>query len=356
MIALWAGGSMQALVRLSRKRQDTHLQEVPQPRPKPGQVLVAVEAAGVCGSDLEIHDVDLAPDARVQPPVVLGHEGAGRVAALGDGVCGLELGQPVVAETTYSVCGHCQFCQRGELNLCPERKGLGSAVAGFFARYAAVPRERVHPLPRGISTLVGAITEPLACAVHAVLERAQLRRDETVVVFGPGTMGLMTTLVCSAIGAQSLLVGTSHSQHRLEFAERWGLGDTFDVHASGFPNLLRTRLGSGADAVFECTGQVAALEAGLNLLRPGGRLVVLGEVADPLRLDTQHTLLRKELVLTGSKSSIPSSWVTALELLPRVGHIMEAMISHCLPLSNWQEAFQVAKSREGLKVVLVPQG
>lgn len=347
---------MQALVRVSRLRGDTQLCEVPQPRPGPGQVLISVEAAGVCGSDLEVHGWELGPESRVQPPVVLGHEGAGRVAALGDGVHDLELGQAVVAETTYSVCGCCPFCQRGELNLCPERRGLGSGADGFFAPYAVVRRESVHALPEGVSTLVGAVVEPLACAAHAVLERARVSPGETVVTFGPGPMGLMAALVASATGARSLLVGTAHSRPRLEFARQWGFAEIFDVQAPDFVDTVTECLGLGADAVLECTGKLAAVEIGLTLLRAGGRLVVLGEIDEPLLLDTQTTLLRRELVLTGSKSSVPSSWRKALHLLPRIVQTVEAMVSHRFPLSRWQEAFDLVRRREGLKVVLLPGG
>jgi len=278
------------------------------------------------------------------------------VAALGDGVHDLELGQAVVAETTYSVCGRCQFCRRGELNLCPERNGLGSGADGFFAPYTVVRRESVHALPKGVSTLAGAITEPLACAIHAVLERARVSPGETVVTFGPGPMGLMAALVASATGARSLLVGTAHSQPRLEFAKQWGLAEILDVQASHSLDTIAGCLGPGADAILECTGKLAAVEMGLTLLRAGGRLVVLGEINEPLLLDTRATLLRRELVLTGSKSSVPSSWRTALQLLPRTAQTVEAMISHRFPLSRWQEAFDLVREREGLKVVLLPGG
>ena len=341
-------------MRRSRKKGDARLQEVPTPEPGPGQVLIAVEAAGVCGSDIEVHHAELSPDSRVIPPVILGHEGAGRVAGLGEGVDDLELGQAVLAETTYRVCGVCQYCQRGELNLCPERKGMGSTANGFFASYAVARRESVHVLPERVSTMVGAITEPLACATHAVMERAQLTSGETAVVFGPGGMGLMAALAVSAVGGRSLLVGTTHSRHRLQFAERHGFARTYDVQSPGFLDSLRDHLGVGADVVFECTGRLSALETGMKLLRPGGRLIVLGEVDQPLILNTRETLLRRELTLAGSRSSIPSSWSKALELLPRVAPTLEAMISYSLPLSRWQEAYDLVSKKEALKVVLIP--
>jgi len=330
------------------------MQEVPTPEPGPGQVLIAVEAAGVCGSDIEVHHAELSPESRVMPPVILGHEGAGRVAGLGEGVGDLELGQAVLAETTYQVCGSCPHCRRGELNLCPERQGMGSTANGFFADFAVARRESVHVLPELVSTMVGAITEPLACATHAVLERGQLTSGETAVVFGPGGMGLMAALVVCAAGGRSLLVGTSHSRHRLQFAEQHGFAQTYNVKSPGFLDSLKGDLGLGADVVFECTGKLSALEMGIELLRPGGRLIVLGEVDQPLTLNTRETLLRRELTLAGSRSSIPSSWLKALELLPRLAPTLEAMISHRLPLSSWQEAYDLVSKKEALKVVLIP--
>lgn len=341
--------SMPAVVRVSREARDTRLQQVPVPTPGPGQVLIAVETAGICGTDVEVHHRTLPKDSRFQPPVVLGHEGAGRVAALGDGVRNLDIGQPVVAETTYSVCGRCQYCRLGLLNLCPYRRGLGSSANGFFAPFIVVRHESVHPLPGGVSTIVGSVLEPFACAIHAVLQRAGVQPGELVVTFGPGPTGIMTSLVASLSGARSILVGTKHGRPRLQFVEAHGIAETFVIQDPDFSAQLRNAVGDGADAVFECSGNVDAVEWGLKSLRAGGKLVVLGEIEEPYPLRTQATLLQRELILTGSKSSIPSSWNIALALLPKVAVTLTEMVSHKFPLEKWQEAFDLVARKEAIK-------
>ena len=343
--------SMPAVVRVSREERDTRLQQVPVPTPGPGQILIAVEAAGICGTDVEVHHRMLPKDSRFQPPVVLGHEGAGYVAALGEGVCDLEIGQPVVAETTYSVCGRCRYCRLGLLNLCPDRRGLGSGVNGFFAPFTVVRHESVHLLPDGISTIVGSILEPFACAIHAVLQRAGVQPGELVVTFGPGPTGIMTSLVASLSGARSILVGTKHGKPRLQFVEDHGIAETFVIQDPDFSTRFMSAISEGADVVFECSGNVEAVEWGLKSLRGGGRLVVLGEIEEPYPLQTQTTLLQRELILTGSKSSIPSSWNIALELLPKVVDTLTEMVSHRFPLEKWREAFDLVARKEAIKVI-----
>jgi L-iditol 2-dehydrogenase len=345
--------SMYALMRNSRKVGDTSLCNIAIPSPGPGQVLIGVEYAGVCGSDVEAHLRSIDNGSRVQPPVVLGHEGAGRVIALGPGVGGIAIGLEVVAETTYSVCQRCQFCLRGEINLCRARKGLGSGANGFFAPFTLVPHERIHPLPEGIGLEVGSIVEPLACAVHAIKERAQVAPGETIAVVGPGPIGILLTAVGSLIGARCVLIGTTHSKPRLNFAREFGLAETIDVQDIDFSEKLRKLLGEGADATFECTGKLEGLEIALDAVRPGGRAVVLGEVERPLLLNTQTTLLRRELTLTASKSSIPSSWDMAIELLPSLSAIMRGMITHRLPLAGWKEAFELVEAGDAIKVIFV---
>jgi L-iditol 2-dehydrogenase len=214
----------------------------------------------------------------------------------------------------------------------------------------------VHRLPDSIPFDVGAVIEPLACAVHAVVDQARVSGGETIVVFGPGPTGLLIAAVCSTLGAQVLLLGTSHSRPRLELAERFGVARTLSVEADHFSDWISQVLGLGADVVFECSGKLSALETALGLVRPGGRVVVLGEIREPLVLHTQVTLLRKELTLTASKSSVPRSWDRALELLPPLSEMMGAMITHRFPLRRWREAFETVERGDGIKVILTPAG
>jgi len=151
---------MKALMKL--KDGGLALMDIPEPTPGPGEVKVLVKATGICGTDLYGYSA-------VKPPVVLGHETAGEVVEVGEGVKKVRVGERVTTETTAYICGKCRFCQRGDYNLCPERQGLGSKVNGAFARYFVIREESIHHLPSHIDFLSGALTEPLACATHAVM-------------------------------------------------------------------------------------------------------------------------------------------------------------------------------------------
>ncbi len=175
--------TMQAVVKTARGEGNVALRELPQPRPGPGQVLLAVRAAGICGTDLHIyHD-----EFPTQPPVVLGHELAGEVVAAGDGVTRVSVGDRVTTETYFHLCGSCRFCRGGQPNLCPERRSIGSGVDGGFAPYVVVPERNIHRLPDNLSFQEAALSEPLACVVHGALELPKVTPGDVAVVAGPGS-------------------------------------------------------------------------------------------------------------------------------------------------------------------------
>src|SRR5215204_1342294 len=179
--------TMQAVMKTARGEGNVALRELSQPRPGPGQVLLAVRAAGICGTDLHIyHD-----EFPTQPPVVLGHELAGEVMATGDGVTGVAPGDRVTTETYFHLCGSCRFCRGGQPNLCPERRSIGSGVNGGFAPYVVVPERNLHHLPEGLTFQEAALTEPLACVVHGALELPKVTAGDVAVVAGPGAIGLL---------------------------------------------------------------------------------------------------------------------------------------------------------------------
>ncbi|HEV2123732.1 MAG TPA: alcohol dehydrogenase catalytic domain-containing protein, partial [Chloroflexota bacterium] len=195
---------MKALMKVAHG-QDLELREIAPPEPGPGQVLVKVAATGICGSDLHIQD----DEYKVVPPVVIGHETAGTVVRRGPGVEGHPVGERVTAKTTISTCGACALCESGRTNLCPERRWLGGHVDGGFAEYFVVPEANVLPLPESVSLEAAALTEPLACCVHGVLELAKPAPGSLAVVSGPGPIGLLCAQVARAAGAEAIVLGTS---------------------------------------------------------------------------------------------------------------------------------------------------
>src|SRR4051812_35040335 len=344
--------AMQAVVKTTRGDGQVDLREVPVPAPGPGQVLLAVRAAGICGTDLHIyHD-----EYPTQPPVVLGHELAGEVAATGDDVTRGSVGDRVTTETYFHLCGTCRFCREGQPNLCPERRSIGSGVDGGFAPYVLVPERNIHHLPDTLSFQEAALSEPLACVVHGALELPKVTPGDFAVVAGPGAIGLLTLQVARAAGAAVIVLGTAADRRRLQLAEELGATRVIDVSDEDPGPIVRElTAGWGADIVFECSGAGPAALSLLALSRRGGQYAQIGLFGKPVAWDLDQVCM-KELRVTGSNASVPSAWRTALRLLENGSVRTAPLISDVYSLSNWADAFERFERREGVKLILDPWG
>ena len=342
--------TMQAVMKTARGKGNVALREVPAPQPGPGQVLLGVRAAGICGTDLHIyHD-----EFPTQPPVVLGHELAGEVMATGDGVTGVAPGDRVTTETYFHLCGSCRFCRGGQPNLCPERRSIGSGVNGGFAPYVVVPERNLHHLPEGLTFQEAALTEPLACVVHGALELPKVTAGDVAVVAGPGAIGLLTLQVARAAGATVIVLGTAADRRRLELAGELGAVRVVDVAAEDPVPIVRDLTGGwGADIVFECSGAGPAALSLLDHARRGGQYAQIGLFGKPVAWDLDQVCM-KELRVTGSNASVPSAWRTALRLLGE-GRVRTApLISDTYRLRSWEDAFRRFEGRDGVKLLLDP--
>jgi L-iditol 2-dehydrogenase len=343
---------MKAVVKYAEGRGFVELREVPEPRPGAGEVRVAVEYAGICASDLHILNADIA--ITIRPPVVIGHEFSGTIDVLGGGVSGWNVGDRVVAEANYEVCGTCRYCTSGFYNLCAGRKVLGYWHNGAFARRVVVPANRLHRLPAQISFRQGALIEPTACVVHGVCECIRLSRGDAVLVTGPGAIGLAALQVARAAGARVIVAGTAADASRLALARSLGAESVIDVEKDDLARaVLQFTDGRGADAAIECAGNDRAVRSCLDALRKQGQhlqLGLLGRGMD-LRFDA---LAYKELRVTGSISSRDTSWRTAIDLISRGEVTPEAVISHVFPLDRWEEAFRIHAEKTGLKILFRP--
>jgi L-iditol 2-dehydrogenase len=343
---------MQAVVKFASGPGNVGLRDVAEPRPGPGQVKVEVKAAGVCGSDLHIYHDEIG--IAIEPPVIMGHEFSGVISELGDGVEDLCAGERVTCETTAWSCGRCLQCRSGHTNMCRDRKVVGYAVDGCFARYCIVNAAQVHRLPENVDFLAGALTEPLACCVHAVLELACVSAGDVVVITGPGPIGLLCLQLAKAAGGYVVVCGTAQDGERLALANGLGADETLRVESQdvyGFVSSLTN--GQGADLFLECAGAPAAARLGLEITRRGGQYVQVGLFPGPFELSFD-LIAYKELRVTGSLGQRWSAWQRALTLLEQ-GHVdTRSLISHRLPLAAWREAFQLVEERRGLKIVLEP--
>jgi L-iditol 2-dehydrogenase len=343
---------MKALVKYAKGNGNLEIRDVPIPEPGPGQVKIEVKVAGICGSDLHIYHDDIA--IPVNPPVVLGHEFSGVVAAVGEGVTTCKPGDRVVSETAYSYCTECALCKSGFYNLCNQRKTLGYWYNGVFAKYTLVPQERIHILPEEIDFVAGAMLEPLACVTHAFFDLANVESTDVVLVSGPGPIGIMTALVAKSQGAYVILSGTTIDKDRLKLAKSLGVDYTVNIEKQDLSSLVdEVTAGVGVDAVFECSGSDAATNAGLRLCKKRGYFVQVGLGGKPIMFDIESVCFR-EIQLSGSLGSRFASWDKAIKLAASGKVNLLPLASHTMPITEWQGAFELFEKKLCNKVILTP--
>ena len=318
------------------------LLDAPEPTAIPGHLVIEVTAAGLCGTDAHIYQ----DEYPCRPPVILGHEVAGKVVDAASDVTRCATGNSVTTEPY-------PYCRAGMPNHCPERASIGSGKNGAFARYVLVPERSVHLLPEGVDEWAGALTEPLACCVHA-LENSKVEPGDVAVITGPGAIGLMMLQVVKAAGAQSLVIGTNTDEARLDLAQQLGADEVLIVGRDDLQSSVAERTdGLGADVAFECSGAGPGAQTALELVRHRGRYVQVGLFGKPVLWDLEQVCI-KEVRVQGTFATVASSWRKALALL-RSGQLQTApLISHRLPLEEWQQAFDLFERREGVKIVFSP--
>ncbi len=343
---------MKAVVKYAPGKGNIKVQDVQEPTPGPHQVKVEVKAAGVCGSDLHIYHDEIA--ISIEPPVIIGHEFAGVVAELGQGVKDLNIGDQVTCETTAQSCGRCFQCHIGHYNMCANRKVVGYAVDGCFAKYCVVNEHQVHLLPDTVDFTAGALTEPLACCVHAVLELTSLSAGDVVVITGPGPIGLLCLQLVKAAGCYAIMCGTLQDEARLNLAQQFGADVIVNVETENVLEIVHKLTNSqGTDVFLECAGAPQAARLGLEATRRGGQYTQIGLFSGPF--DLKFDLIAyKELRVTGSLGQRWTSWQRALALMGQGEVNTKSLVSHILPITEWCEAFRLFEEKQGLKIVLEP--
>ncbi len=262
---------MQAIVK-EKRAPGLKVTTVPKPSPGPGEVLIAVRHAGVCGTDLHIADWNAWAEGRLRPPLVVGHEFAGEIVAVGGGVAELETGQLVTAEG-HIVCGHCLQCRTGNSHICKNTRIIGVDRDGAFAEYIAMPATNVLPLD-GIPTTVGAVMDPMGNAFHTVLT-ADIP-GSTVFVVGCGPIGCFAVGIARAAGAAKVIASDVNAK-RLALAKQMGAHVTIDATRDDVVRaVLAETGGEGADVVCEMSGVPSALHQAFAAVRLGGRVQLLG--------------------------------------------------------------------------------
>ncbi len=344
---------MQGLFKTAPGEGNMELRSVPEPKPGPGEVLIEVKAAGICGSDLHIYHWDI--NFKLKPPVVIGHEYAGEIVEIGPDVEGWSVGDRVTAEPSAIVCGTCRYCRTGSYNLCPERRVQGYWVNGAFAEYTVMPAHRLHRLPANVDFRTGSLVEPLACCVHGVLELTGVSANDFVVVTGPGAIGLLCAQLAKAEGGRVMVIGTSADSHRLQKAMELGADYVLDLQAEDAVQRIRELTeGYGADVVLECSGAPAAADLGLDLVRKQGKFTQMGLYGKPITVDFEK-IAYKELKVTGSMAQRWTAWRWSLQLLEQEKVDVLSLVSDVFPLSEWKAAFDRFENKGGLKIGFDPK-
>jgi L-iditol 2-dehydrogenase len=327
------------------------LEERPDPVPGSGQVIVAVRAAGICGSD--VHGF-LGTTGRRRPGIVMGHEAAGDVVEVGPGVTTVRAGDRVVLKSILA-CGVCDRCRSGRPNLCVERQGMGMHFDGAYADLMVVPEELVVPLPDTLSYEEGALIEPLAVAMHAV-NITPFSSMGFVVVVGAGPIGLLTLLAARLSGAGPVVV-TDRNRHRLEVARRLGADLTIDVGSNDpVAAIMAATGGRGAEAVFEAVGIGATVAQSLAVAQAGGQVTWIGNSAPLVELAMQDVVTR-ELTLRGSYGFC-DEFEQAVDALAAGSIDVRPLIELVAPLEHGADLFrQLGEGQlDAVKVVLAPHG
>jgi len=327
------------------------VEDAAEPVAGPGEVVVAVKAAGLCGTDLHIARERSVPTAK--SPITLGHEGAGVIAALGAGVEGWSVGERVTFYPSIP-CGTCRSCRHGRLSLCPGARILGMHVDGTFAEAVCVPAAGLVRLPEAVSFAVGAIlSDAVATAYHAVAKRAALAKGETVAVFGCGGVGYHGVLFARRAGA-ARIVAVDTTPGALERARRAGATDLVDASAGEPSKAIRALTsGEGVDVAFEFVGRAATVvEAMRSVARPG-RVIVVGVGPDRIELPPLLAFVGKELALIGSMGSYREDLEEVLALLVAGRLDLAGSVTSELPLEDAAVALDMLASRKGDPVRLV---
>ena len=317
--------------------------DVPEPTPGRGQALVAVRAAGICGTDVHATQ-GLFPWT---PPMVMGHEYTGVVQDVGPGVSKRLIGRVVACEPSYG-CGECGECAEGRVSQCPRCTRVGG-----FAERVALPVANLHPLPRGLDPITAAMTEPAACCL-AGLEQSVIPRGGTVLVIGGGIMGLLTMVLAGRRGARRLILSDPIAERRA-MARRLGAAVTIDPTTENLKvRVEELTRGRGADVVCEAVGKPELVAEALTLVRPTGVLQLVGVNPKGSRLPLDLWDVHYREIRIHGAFGRGRAFRRALALMPKLG--VKALVTAKFPLAKIEDAFAHAAAGRGVKTIITPNG
>ncbi len=324
---------------------DARVEEKPEPKAGEGQIVVEVSVCGVCGTDKHIYEGSY--PARF--PVVPGHEFSGVVVEVGPGVTQFQKGDRVTIDPNIP-CGMCHFCRGGKPHFCVDNLTIGQHIDGAYAPLVVVPAKQAYLLPQGVSLEQGAMTEPVACAVHGI-DRAHIKPGASVVVLGAGPIGLILMQLAKAAGAGKIIVSEPR-ENRRQLAQELGANVVVNPRVDSLQQIVRRETQYGADLVIEAAGVVETVQQAFDLIQPTGTILVFGacDPKDEVRLHP-YNIYRYEWSIIGA-FVLPYTMERSMQLIASGKVKVEPMFSHRLPIDRVREAMDLMGTPEPIKILM----
>jgi threonine 3-dehydrogenase len=322
------------------------LREVPVPSPGPNEVLIELEKTSICGTDLHIYQWDEWAQRTIRPPLVLGHEFVGRIAALGSSVRGYEAGQRVSAEG-HVVCGVCRNCRAGKPHLCPHTEGIGVNRDGGFAEYVVVPATNLWPIPEAIPSELAAFFDPFGNAAHCALQFDLVGED--VLITGAGPIGIIAAGIARHVGARHVVV-SDVNDYRLQLAGDMGATRTVNVTEEKLADVREELDIDGFDIGMEMSGNPHAFRDLLGLMYNGGRVALLGLLPKDTGVDWDQVIFKGLEVHGIYGRRMYETWYKITQMV-LTGFPLHKVLTHQLPIDDFENAFELMGSGHCGKIV-----
>jgi L-iditol 2-dehydrogenase len=326
------------------KPLDLRIEEVSTPQISSDEVLVEMKRVGICGSDVHYYLEGRVASFIVRKPLILGHECAGKIAEVGNKVKGLKIGQRVVIEPGFT-CGKCEHCRGGRYNLCREVKFYGTPpYDGAFAEYVSAPERNVHIMPDGMSYEEGAMIEPLAVGMMAA-KMGEVTVHDIVAVLGAGPIGQMALQAVKTYGAIETYV-TDVVDYRLEYARKYGARETVNpAKEDVIEKIMGLTDGRGVDVVIEASGTISAIQQAVDIVEPGGRIVLVGYPSGDVQMPLTK-VISKELRIQGIHR-YANVFSAAINAVSSGKAVVKPYVTHVFPFKQIKEAFEANINKTG---------
>jgi L-iditol 2-dehydrogenase len=316
------------------------IQELDIPKPAKDEVLIKVKSVGLCGSDVHYYQHGRIGAFVVEKPIILGHESAGEIVALGSDVKNFSVGQRVTVEPGVT-CGVCVYCKSGKYNLCPEVKFLATPpYDGAFCEYIAIRSDFVYEIPNEMTYDEAAMAEPISVGIHA-LRRGRLQAGETVVIMGMGPIGILTAMVAKVSGA-SKIIGVDFEESRLELSKKMGVTDTVNLSHENLTEKINAVTNyQGVDLALETAGNAKALQSAISSVKRGGRVVIVGMPPEDVATLNINEIVGSEIDIYGV-FRYSNTYQTAIDIILTSGIDLTNIMTDYYSLDNVKDAFEKA--------------